>query len=78
MPAWLSALLVALWELIKPWLMPTAAAAVGSELQKGKQAQDTLKGVQDAAKASADNRRLPYDERVQFLERRGRVRGLRK
>lgn len=78
MPAWLSAVLVALWEILKPWILPAAAAAVGSELQKGKAAEATLKGVVDAAKASADNRRLSYAERVQFLERRSRVRGIRK
>ncbi len=78
MPAWLTAFIAAVWKFIEPMIAPMLAAKVGAELQKGKDAEATLKGVEDAAKASADNRRLSYDERAQFLEGRGRVRGLRK
>ncbi len=76
MPAWLTALIAAVWEVLKPWVMPVGAGVVGSELQKGQEARETLDKVYEADKAVAAARGWSPADRVRYLERRGRMRDI--
>lgn len=76
MPAWLAAVIAAIWEVIKPLLTPAAAAVVGAELQKGQDAYEALDHIQKGDKAAAATRGWSRADRMRFLEQRGRVRDL--
>jgi hypothetical protein len=67
---------VALATALEPWLEKLAAYLVGRQAQKGDDARNTLERIEAANRAAADMRDEPFDERVQRLKRRGRVRGL--
>lgn len=65
------------WPSIVGALKLLAAGQVGRSLQQGRDAKQALKDVESAGRAGADMRSRSFDEQVQFLQRRGRVRNLR-
>ncbi|ANL71941.1 hypothetical protein AMC83_CH01958 [Rhizobium phaseoli] len=67
---------VALIAALEPWLEKLSLYLAGRQAQKGDDAQKSLERVEAANRAAADMRGKPFDERVQYLKRRGRVRGL--
>jgi hypothetical protein len=74
----LIAALTALWKAIKPYVAPVVSFLAGMNYQQGQDAKKELADVSKAASAVADFRNATFDERVQFLERRKRVRGVPK
>ena len=78
MPTWLLATLAAIWEAIRPYIAPFVAGVIGMRAEKGEEAIRTKESMNNAADAAADMRGKSFDERVQFLERRSRVRGVPK
>lgn len=76
MPTWLTALVAAVWEILKPWVMPVGAAVVGSELQKGQAAQETLDKIHEADEAAAVTRGWSRADRLRYLDERRRLRNI--
>jgi hypothetical protein len=68
MPAWLTALFAALWELVKPWVVPAGAAVLGSELQKGQEAQNTLDKIHEANEAATVTRGWSRADRLRYFD----------
>lgn len=71
-----AAFLAALLRALEPYLPKLAVFVAGWEAEKGQQDAKELERVEAANRAAAGNRDVPFDERVQRLKQRGRVRGL--
>lgn len=74
MTEWLLPILTALWKLVEPMIAPLLGVRLGMELQDGKSAKESLKGIEkgNALANSADS--LSRADKLRYLESRKRVR----
>jgi hypothetical protein len=74
----LVAVFAAFLRALEPYAPALTAFLAGRKWQQADDDRATLDAIYEASKASADHRNDTFDERVQRLERRGRVRGVQR